>query len=271
MASPNNRHSGGPSRLPTRRTHPAKPRLVQWWKRFRKLILSVGGLAAALTAVLTLVLTVLPKHAQEKVAHFVSVQALSQVPLGQYPQRSAVFKLQSAGHSQKHGPTLVVAVDGPSSPQSIPGDAATTSPPTSSATASTPTETGSPSGTVSPSATGLTAPGRASPARRFTLRDGLTERDRFTLRDGLTERDKFTLRDGLTGARGRVARSSGMSPHEFVAHAKKRCQSRPKVGSGITSQSLWRSLHRVYAYAVYRPEWRGNTGSCLCRQECWDV
>ena len=58
-----------------------------------KIIIGVGGLAAAIAAVLGLVLSLLPKGAPHNIARFVSVQGLAQVPISQFPQRSVVFNL----------------------------------------------------------------------------------------------------------------------------------------------------------------------------------
>jgi uncharacterized membrane protein YgcG len=171
------RRSGRPSRSPTAQAHPVKPPPARWWKRVTrtisglgtvtKIIISVGTLAGAITAILTL--PIFPKPAPENIGRFTSVQALEQVPLSHYRQRSAVFKLKSAVHPKKAGPVLAVAAVGQSSPSSIQSDAASTPPtpspttspptpsptptPTPSPTVTTPTQTVSPSGTASPTCT----------------------------------------------------------------------------------------------------------------------
>src|SRR4029077_15814577 len=91
--------------------------------------------------ILALVQPLLPKHSPLNVARFISVDTISQVPLSEYPQRSAVFKLQSAGLHQGHGPRLVAAVLGQSSPQSIQGAATTTPSPADTAPTPSPADT----------------------------------------------------------------------------------------------------------------------------------
>src|SRR4029077_21091190 len=119
MTKRSRRSSSRPSRSSPRRAQPAKPPPIPWWKRPIPVILTLGAVAAAITAILALVQPLLPKHSPLDVARFISVDTISQVPLSEYPQRSAVFKLQSAGLHQGHGPRLVAAVLGQSSPQSI--------------------------------------------------------------------------------------------------------------------------------------------------------
>jgi len=112
MAKSSRRRSSGPSRSPSRQAHPAKPTPIPWWKRPIPVILTVGAVATAIAAVLALIQPLLPKHSPQNLARFISVDAISQVPLSEYPQRSAVFKLRSAEEPQKSGPRLVAAVVG---------------------------------------------------------------------------------------------------------------------------------------------------------------
>jgi hypothetical protein len=155
MTKRSGKRSGRPSRPSTRQTRPAKPPPPRWWNRITKATLSIGALAAAITAVLALILPLFPKHSAQNIARFISVQPLSQVPLSEYPQRSAVFTLQSVDHPQTHGPILAVAVAGQSSPLSI-HDHPTTIP-TQTLSPTTPTQTLSPiTPTPTPSVTSLT-------------------------------------------------------------------------------------------------------------------
>jgi hypothetical protein len=183
MAKRSGKRSGYTARPQTRHTSRPQPHQthVSRWNRVTKaitglgtvtkIIISIGALAGAITAVLTLILLLLPKPSPENIARFTSVQTLSQVTLGEYPQRSAVFGLQSADHRQKQGPVLAVAVVGQSSPPSGQGDAVTTPSPTPSVTTPSPTPsvttpsptpsvtTPSPTPSVTtPTSTGTTAP-----------------------------------------------------------------------------------------------------------------
>src|SRR5262245_15719240 len=172
MTRPSSRHSGGPTIPIIRQAHPGNPPPHRWWNRISKSIVAAGAIAAAITAVLTLVLSLLPKHSPQNIARFISVQPLSQVPLSEYPRRSAVFKLQSAGHPQEHGRRLMAAFAGQSSSPSIQDGSDTTSPPSSPTTApqpspsvsiSTSTQPSSPTSAASPTATGSST-GTATPA-----------------------------------------------------------------------------------------------------------
>jgi hypothetical protein len=139
---------------------------VRAWNRATKVILGAGALATAIAAVLALAVRFLPSPAHENVARFLSVQPLSQLPLNQYQQSSAVFGTQPPGR-RGHGVALAAAVTGQSaSAQADPADQ-----PTPSASVATPLPTISPqpSPTVSPTGTPTPAPtaspgGTASPA-----------------------------------------------------------------------------------------------------------
>ena len=195
MTKRSSRGSGRPSRSPPRKAHPAKPPPIPWWKRPIPVILTLGAVAAAITAILALIQPLLPKHSPLNVARFVSVQALSQVPLSEFHQRSTI-STQSAGHLPVQGPRLTVAVSGQafiqdSTPTAAPSPPSTATPggvtsPTPSATptattsptpSATPTATTSPTPTATPSAT--SAPTSAPPTSagiRFYLPGGLTSR-----------------------------------------------------------------------------------------------
>jgi hypothetical protein len=166
MAKRGGRRSGYTSRPQTHQTHASR------WNRVTKaitdlgtvtkIVISIGALAGAITAVLTLILPLLPKSSPENVARFVSVRTLTQVTLSEFPQRSAVFGLQSADQRQKQDPVLTAAVVGQSSPPSGQGDAGTTPSPTPSVATPSPTPsvaTPSPSPSVTtPTSAGTTLP-----------------------------------------------------------------------------------------------------------------
>jgi hypothetical protein len=165
MSKSSRRRSSRSSRPTSRQARPAKPLPVPWWKRPIPVILTAGAIAAAITAVLALVQPLLPKHSPLNVARFISVDAISQVPLSEYPKRSVVFKLRSAEQRQNRGPGLVATVVRSSAPSSLRGDTTALPSPTGTATPS-PTDTATPSPadttptssvTVSPSA-GVSAP-----------------------------------------------------------------------------------------------------------------
>ena len=156
MGKRNKGRSGRPSRPSARPARPAGSPKRRWWNHANKTILWAGGVATAITAVLTLVLSLLPKHSPQNVARFISVHPLGSLPLSEYQQRSAVFKLRSAGNLQGHGPSLVVAIAGQSSPTSVQDGAATspTSSPSPTITTSSPSPTittSSPSPTITTS------------------------------------------------------------------------------------------------------------------------
>ena len=191
MTKQSKRRSGRPSRPPTCQAHPVRPPPPRWWKRVTKtfaglgtvtkIIIGAGTLAGAITGILTLVSSLSPKPVPENIGRFISVQPLSQVPLSEYPQRSAVFKLQSAKGPRELGPLLAMAVVRQSSPSSLQNDATTTPTPSPSFTTSTPspsattsmpspsaivsTPTGTPSSTCTSSSTAMPPPtGTPSPS-----------------------------------------------------------------------------------------------------------
>ena len=168
MTKRSRRSSSRPSRSPPRQAYPAKPPPVPWWRRPIPVILTLGAVAAAITAIVGLIQPILPKHSPLNVARFVSVDAISQVPLSEYPQRSAVFKLRSAGHPQRHDLRLAAAVFGQSSPPSIQGDTTPTPSPTDTTPTPSPTDTTptpSPTDTTpTPSVPVSPSTGTASPA-----------------------------------------------------------------------------------------------------------
>jgi hypothetical protein len=180
MTKRSRRSSSRPSRSPPRRARPAKPLPIPWWKRPIPVILTLGAVAGAITAILALIQPILPKHSPLNVARFVSVRALSQVPLNEFRQRSTIYT-QSADHPPMQGPRLIVAVSGQTliqdstptaapSPTSVATPTATTSP----ATSATPTATTSPTATATPSVT--SAPTTTPPTSagiRFSLPGGL--------------------------------------------------------------------------------------------------
>src|SRR5690348_14323433 len=242
MTKRSRRRSGRPSRPLTRRANPVRPDAIRWWDRFSKPILAIGAIAGAILTVLTLFLTVMPKHAQQNVARFISVQALSQVPLSEYPRRSTGFKLISADRHHHHGSTLLMAVIGQSSPPSVQGgDASSLSPtplptslsptplpttlsPTPSVTVSTPTGTGSPTGMSSPNCTASPI-GTASPGQ--TVSPGGTASPCTTSPTG-TASPGQTASPGATASPSGTASPTGgieslpplgMSHHEFGAYA----------------------------------------------------
>jgi hypothetical protein len=105
---------------------------IPWWKRPIPVILTLGTVAAAITAILALIQPLLPKHSPLNVARFVSVQALSQVPLSEFHQRSTI-STQSADHPPIQGPRLIVAVSGQaliqdSTPTAAPAPTSTATP-----------------------------------------------------------------------------------------------------------------------------------------------
>lgn len=246
MTRPGNRRSRPHSRPPPRMTHPPHPPhpsqspLFQWWNRFKKLILGGGALAAAITACLALAVAVLPKHPQEKVAHFISVQALSPVPLSEYPQRSAVFKLQSTGHLEKHGLRLVAAAVGQSSPSSVRG-AADTSPPTPSptviqptpsftapaSTGAAPTPTGAaptPTGTAPASTGAVPTPTGTAPTPTGASSSACTASPTGPTSSACTASPTGAASSAGTAApTGGIAYLSpaGLSPHAAIAYANK--------------------------------------------------
>ena len=230
MAKRNRRRSNRSSRPPTRQAYQAKPPPPRWWKRVTKtftglgivtkIIIGAGTLAGAIATVLTLILSLSPKPAPENIGRFISVQALSQVPLSEYPQRSAVFKSRSAEHPLNRGPLLAMAVVRQSSPPSIQSDATATPSPT--------IPTPSPSPTIRPHPSpSPTIPTPVSLAHCLhTYRDDLTDlhglinryafsnRDLLTplhgliIRGGLPERYKLTNQRSLINRRDQVAPSS---------------------------------------------------------------
>ena len=159
MAKRGGRRSGYTPRPQVHQTHASRwhrvTKAIADLGTVTKIIISIGALAGAITAVLALILPLLPKPSPENVARFVSVRTLSQVTLSEFPQRSAVFGLQSAGHRQRQGPALAVATVGQSSPPPTgQGDAGTTPSPTPSVTTPSPT----PSVTVPPPTPSVTTP-----------------------------------------------------------------------------------------------------------------
>ena len=156
MAKKSARRRGRPSGQPVRPARPAKHQSPRWWRRttdafgrlgtVTKVIIGAGTLAGAITTILTLALSFLPKPAPDNVAHFISVQALSPMSLSEYEKRFAVVKLQSAtGHPRKVDGLQDIAVTTGSSPTSSQSDATAPTPtptPTSAATQTqTPTTT----------------------------------------------------------------------------------------------------------------------------------
>ena len=111
MTKRSSKSSSRPSRSPPRQAHPTKTPPIPWWKRPVPVILTLGAIATAITAILALIQPLLPKHSPLNVARFVSVQALSQVPLSEFHQRSTI-STRSADHSSIQGPRLIVAVSG---------------------------------------------------------------------------------------------------------------------------------------------------------------
>src|SRR5690348_858039 len=86
MAKRSGKRRNGPLGHPKRRAHPAKSQEARRWKGATeafarlgiatKIIISAGTLAGAITAVLTLVLPLLPKSAPQNTARFISVETL---------------------------------------------------------------------------------------------------------------------------------------------------------------------------------------------------
>jgi hypothetical protein len=153
MTRSGGRRPGRSSRSSAHQASPPKPPPPRGWTRLTKIILGAGALAAAITAVLTLVLSLLPSPDPQDIARFISVRALSQVPLNEFHQRSAVFKSESAKHVSKQGSSLVVAALGQTSAPSTQNSAPSTAPPSSPTTTASASETATPTGTATPSAT----------------------------------------------------------------------------------------------------------------------
>ena len=111
MTAPKNRRPRQTFKPPARKTQQSSgSSLLQLLKRIPGVILAIGGVATAIGAVLALILTILPSHAPQNVARFISVQPLSQVALGEYQQRSAAPTKKSAERSDPQHRGAVAAV-----------------------------------------------------------------------------------------------------------------------------------------------------------------
>ena len=135
MAKRSGKRRTGPSGRPVRRNHLASARPHRRWRGVTeafdrlgiaaKIIISAGALAGAVTAVLTLVLSILPKQPHENVARITSVHAVSPISFSRYAQISQQISLRSVGYPHESGPSPDAAAVGQSS--SPPGQSATTS------------------------------------------------------------------------------------------------------------------------------------------------
>lgn len=87
---------------------PPRPRVVRLWKSLNKTVLAIGALATAIAAVLALVLPHLPQPDKQNTARFVSINALSQISLSDYMQRSSTPSTRSFVYGAEEGHKLVL-------------------------------------------------------------------------------------------------------------------------------------------------------------------
>lgn len=99
------RSSGGSDRTTrpsSRQAITPEPSPLRWLQGTFQLVTGVGAVATANHCGAGSL--ALPDR--QDIVRFISVRALSRVPLNEYLQRSAVFKKQSAGHRQGQGRRL---------------------------------------------------------------------------------------------------------------------------------------------------------------------
>jgi hypothetical protein len=105
---------------PVAPTAPTKP--VRWWKRIGAVVLGAGGIAAAVTAIVTAVQTIHPPD-KEEFAAFGDVTIRTGVPVSEYKQRVSPPKPLSkslGGGASKPWPVLVAATGSASTPAPSP-------------------------------------------------------------------------------------------------------------------------------------------------------
>lgn len=91
---PEQQHRPGPN-IAKHARHPSESppkRVLSWGQRTNKVILGAGALATAITAIIALVLSLIPKHSDQNTAHFISIRPLRVESVTDYLQQSTAWE-----------------------------------------------------------------------------------------------------------------------------------------------------------------------------------